>query len=129
MVSADPRRIEDLETWPPSWRRHLRTASLSPRTNTAYLSIDQTLICFLRAAGMPTAATGIRREHLETFIEAQLARFRPSIAATRYRNHKQLFRWLLDEGGIDRNPWSGCDHRSSTSARCRSSRTTPSASS
>jgi len=53
---------------------------------------------------MPTAASGIRREHLETFIEAQLARFRPSTAATRYRDLKQLFRWLLDEGEIDRNP-------------------------
>ena len=53
---------------------------------------------------MPTAAPGIRREHLETFIEAELARFRPSTAATRYRDLRQLFRWLLDEGEIDRNP-------------------------
>ena len=44
---------------------------------------------------MPTAASSIRREHLETFIEAQLTRFRPSTAATRYRDLKQLFRWLL----------------------------------
>jgi len=53
---------------------------------------------------MPTAASGIRREHLETFIEDQLARFRPSTAATRYRDLRQLFRWLLDVGEIDRNP-------------------------
>jgi hypothetical protein len=33
---------------------------------------------------MPTAASGIRGEHLETLIEAQLARFRRSTAATRY---------------------------------------------
>jgi len=88
----------------PSWQRHLRAANLSPRTITAYLSTGESLVRFLRAAGMPTAATRIRREHLETFIEAQLARFRPSTAATRYRDLKQLFRWLLDEGEIDRNP-------------------------
>jgi hypothetical protein len=40
---------------------------------------------------MPTAASGIRREHLETFIEDQLAHFRPSTAATRYRDLRQLF--------------------------------------
>jgi site-specific recombinase XerD len=88
----------------PSWQRHLRAANLSPRTITAYLSTGENLVRFLRAAGMPTAASSIGREHLETFIEGQLARFRPSTAATRYRDLKQLFRWLLDEGEIDRNP-------------------------
>src|SRR5665809_80379 len=78
--------------------------NLSPRTITAYLSTGASLARFLRAAGMPTAASSIGREHLETFIEAQLDRFRPSTAATRYRDLKQLFRWLLDEGEIDRNP-------------------------
>jgi len=40
---------------------------------------------------MPTAASGIRREHLETFIEDQLAHFRPSTTTTRYRDLRQLF--------------------------------------
>jgi site-specific recombinase XerD len=104
MGTTDSRLIDDLETLLPSWQRHLRAANLSPRTITAYLSTGETLVRFLRAAGMPTAASSIRREHLETFIEAQLARFRTSTAATRYRDLKQLFRWLVDEGEIDRNP-------------------------
>lgn len=104
MGATDSRLIDDLETLLPSWQRHLRAANLSPRTITAYLSTGASLVRFLRAAGMPTAASSIGREHLETFIEAQLARFRPSTAATRYRDLKQLFRWLLDEGEIDRNP-------------------------
>jgi len=104
MAPTDSRLIDDLETLLPSWQRHLRAANLSPRTITAYTSTGQTLISFLRAAGMPTAASGVRREHLETFIEDQLARFQPSTAATRYRDLRQLFRWLLDEGEIDRNP-------------------------
>jgi len=98
MASTDSRLIDDLKTLLPSWQRHLRAANLSPRTITAYLSTGETLVRFLRAAGMPTAASGIRREHLETFIEDQLARFQPSTAATRYRDLRQLFRWLLDEG-------------------------------
>ncbi len=104
MGATDSRLIDDLETLLPSWQRHLRAANLSPRTITAYLSTGTSLVRFLRAAGMPTAASGTLREHLETFIEAQLVRFRPSTAATRYRDLKQLVRWLLDEGEIERNP-------------------------
>ena len=91
MASTDSRLIDDLKTLLPSWQRHLRAANLSPRTITAYLSTGETLVRFLGAAGMPTAASGIRREHLETFIEDQLAHFRPSTAATRYRDLRQLF--------------------------------------
>jgi site-specific recombinase XerD len=104
MGATDSRLVDDLKSLLPSWQRHLRAANLSPRTITAYLSTGESLVRFLRAAGMPTAASGIRREHLESFVESQLARFRPSTAATRYRDLKQLFRWLLDEGEIDRNP-------------------------
>jgi hypothetical protein len=129
MASTHSRLIDDLETLLPSWQRHLRAANLSPRTITAYLSTGQTLVPFLRAVGMPTAASGIRREHLETFIEAQLARFRPSTAATRCRDSSSCFAGHLMWARSIATPWSGCDHRSSKSAPCRSSPTTPSASS
>jgi site-specific recombinase XerC len=53
---------------------------------------------------MPTSTRGIRREHVEAYIEDQLIRQRPSTAATRYRDPKQLFGWLVDEGEIPQHP-------------------------
>jgi len=53
---------------------------------------------------MPTAAASIRREHVEAFIAAELARTAPSSAATRYRSLQQLFKWLDDEGEIAGSP-------------------------
>ncbi|MDQ4142858.1 MAG: tyrosine-type recombinase/integrase [Actinomycetota bacterium] len=53
---------------------------------------------------MPTDVTKIRREHVEAFIEDCLGRYRPTTAATRYRDLQQLFRWLLEEGEISDSP-------------------------
>ena len=53
---------------------------------------------------MPTAVPSIRREHVEAFIVAELERTSPSSAATRYRSLQQLFKWLDDEGEMDRSP-------------------------
>ena len=53
---------------------------------------------------MPTAAANIRREHVEAFIAAELARTAPSSTATRYRSLQQLFKWLDDEGEIAGSP-------------------------
>ena len=53
---------------------------------------------------MPTAAAGIRREHVEAFIAAELQRAKPSSAATRYRSLQQLFKWLEDEGESTSSP-------------------------
>ncbi len=53
---------------------------------------------------MPTDATSIRREHVETYIEDLLANWSPATAAVRYRSLQQFFRWLTDEGEISGNP-------------------------
>jgi hypothetical protein len=53
---------------------------------------------------MPTAVASIRREHVEAFIAAELARTAPASAATRYRWLQQLFKWLDDEGEISGSP-------------------------
>ena len=42
--------------------------------------------------------------HGEAFIEDQLARWKPTTAAVRYRSLQQLFRWLIEEGEITINP-------------------------
>jgi hypothetical protein len=57
-----------------SFARHLRAANKSPNTTKAYLDAVARLDGFLEAHGMPRAVATIHREHVEAFIEDQLAR-------------------------------------------------------
>lgn len=87
-----------------SFARHLRAANKSPNTSKAYLDAVSRLDAFLEANGMPQAVAGIHREHVEAFVEDQLARLKPASAANRYRSLQQFFRWLVDEGEIRESP-------------------------
>ena len=87
-----------------SFRRHLRAANRAPATQHAYLDAVARLDAFLEARGMPRAVAAIRREHVEAFVEDQLARLKPASAANRYRSLQQFFRWLVDEGEVRESP-------------------------
>lgn len=87
-----------------SFARHLRAANKSPNTTKAYLDAVSRLDAFLEAHGMPQAVANVRREHVEAFIEDQLARLKPASAANRYRSLQQFFRWLVDEGEVRESP-------------------------
>jgi site-specific recombinase XerD len=89
-----------------SFARHLRAANKSPNTTKAYLDAVARLDAFLEAHGMPRAVAAIHREHVEAFIEDQLARLKPASAANRYRSLQQFFRWLVDEGEVRESPMS-----------------------
>jgi site-specific recombinase XerD len=75
-----------------SFARHLRAANKSPDTIKAYLDAVARLDAFLEGRGMPRAVTAIPREHVEAFVEDQLARLKPASAANRYRSLLQFFR-------------------------------------
>jgi len=87
-----------------SFARHLRAANLSPKTQKAYLDGLGLLAAFLADRGMPADVANIRREHLESFIEDQLARWKPATAANRFSSIRPFFTWLVDEGEIDASP-------------------------
>ena len=87
-----------------SFGRHLRAGNKAPATIKAYLDAVTLLDDFLAARGMPRAVAGLRREHVEAFIEDQLARLRPASAANRYRSLQQFFKWLVDEGEVRESP-------------------------
>lgn len=87
-----------------SFRRHLLAGNRSPLTVKAYGEAVRQFDAFLAAQGMPRTVPAIRREHIEAFIEDQLARLRPASAANRYRSLQQFFRWLVDEGEIRESP-------------------------
>jgi site-specific recombinase XerD len=93
-----------IETLLPSWRRSLRAENKSPKTIESYLSSAEQLAAFLAERGMPTDVAGIRREHVEAWIEDILTRRKATTAAVRYRSVQQLFRWLSDEGEITESP-------------------------
>jgi site-specific recombinase XerD len=87
-----------------SFARHLRAANLSPATQRTYLDSLGRMTSFLTERGMPTDVAAIKREHLESFLEDQLARWKPATAANRYSGIRPFFVWLLDEGEIRESP-------------------------
>lgn len=99
--SLEPLSLADLID---SFARSLRARNLSPRTVKSYTDTATRFVAFLRDTGMPTAPAAVTREHVETYLADQLARFTPSTAATRYRCLQQFFRWLDDEGEIPSSP-------------------------
>jgi site-specific recombinase XerD len=93
-----------LEALVPSFRRHLRAANLSPRTVRGYGDSCELFLRFLAEHGMPTSIDAITREHIESFIEDLLARWKPATANTRYRSLQQFFKWAVAEGEIAESP-------------------------
>lgn len=87
-----------------SWERSLRAQSKRPSTIRAYLLAARQLADFLDDRGMPTDVDKVTREHVEAFIEDVLARRTPATAAQRYGSLRHLWRWLLEEGEIERSP-------------------------
>lgn len=95
---------DSLEELLPSWKRHLRAANYSPKTIVSYTTSAQLLAEFLSNKGVPLPVASLAPEHIQAFMEDQLARYKPTTAATHYRDLQQLFKWLIDEGEIDTSP-------------------------
>jgi len=95
-----------LDSLLPSFDLSLRASRKAPKTRKNYLDAVKQLQAFLVASGMPTEVASIRREHVESFlVDLEETHGRsPSTVATRFRALQQLFRWLLEEGEIERSP-------------------------
>ncbi len=87
-----------------SFGRHLRASNHSPRTVKSYLEACQQFAAFILAKRMPATVAGVRREHVEAFIQDQLDRLSPASAAVRHRSLVQFWKWLVDEGEIKESP-------------------------
>ena len=95
---------DDLAANAALFARHLRAGDRSPRTIDSYLDAVRLFDAFLADRGMPRDIASIRREHIEAFVEDQLARLKPASAAVRYRSLQQFFRWPVDEGELRESP-------------------------
>ena len=96
--------VGDLSALAPSFERSLRAADKSAKTIKAYTEAATQLVAFLRERGMPTEVSKIRREHVETSIDDQLARWKPGMANNHYRSLAQLSKWLEEKGEVRTSP-------------------------
>lgn len=97
-------RLSPLLTLAQSFGIHLQAGNKSARTVQGYLEGVRLLNEHLIAMGMPREPESLTREHVESFIAAQLEQHKPSTAWTRYRSLQQFFNWLLEEGEITASP-------------------------
>jgi len=84
-----------------SFALHL-DATRAPKTARIYLDALDSLIRHLEAHGMPVAARGVRREHIESYLAARKPQVAPSTLSLEYRALQQFFKWLVERGLIYR---------------------------
>ena len=87
-----------------SFARACRAKNLSPKTTETYTDSARRFAAYLADMGMPTDLSGIRREHVESFTEDQLAHWKPTTAHNRFRGVQAFFRWALDADLIKTSP-------------------------
>ena len=118
--------IGDLSSFVRLYERHLRAGNRAETTIYKYVLTARQLIDFLTAAGMPTQAHAVSREHVEAFIADTLAQTKASTAATRFQALRVFFTFLVDEGELDHSPMAKMRPPivpEQTHARARRSRT------
>jgi len=87
------------------WRVHLRARNRRPLTIQSYLETGRAFAAFLAEHGMPTQPAGVAREHVEAYLADATDRGLAAATVARFfRNLQQLFRWLVDDGEIQRSP-------------------------
>ncbi|MGH9077091.1 MAG: tyrosine-type recombinase/integrase [Acidimicrobiales bacterium] len=96
--------VGDLDALIPAWLRSLRAENKSPKTVETYGEAARLFHRFLIEHGMPTEATKLTREHVETFVADLLERYKPATASNRYRALGRLFAFLIEEGELTASP-------------------------
>jgi site-specific recombinase XerD len=102
-VIAEP----DLAANLASFVRHLRAENKAPSTIITYAKAVEQLVAFLTAPRRrrPRRVADLRREDIEAFlVDRAEAGMRPATLSQRFRSLQQFFRWLADEGEIQRSP-------------------------
>jgi len=89
------------------WEGSLRARNRSPKTIRSYGDTARLFLDYLAQHELPLNVSALRREHVEGFIDDQLARWRPATAAVRYRSLKPYFDWLVEQKVIDESPMAG----------------------
>ncbi len=101
VVGSGPERCPALAA---NFDLSLRARNRSPETVKSYVGTVELFGGFLLVSGFPTSIDCIGREHVESFIADQLARWKPKTARIRYGNLQQFFKWCVEEGEITETP-------------------------
>ena len=88
----------------PSWRRSLKASNKSEKTIASYFLAANQLIDYLEENRLPLAVNLVDTDAIRGFLEHVLSRRASATARQRYASLGQLFKWLYEEGEIDRNP-------------------------
>jgi site-specific recombinase XerD len=100
---ADPDVLANLA----SFTRHLRAENKAPSTIVTYAKAVEQFDAFLAEPRRrrPRRVADIRREDVEAFlVDRADAGMRPATLSQRFRSLQQFFKWLADEGEIERSP-------------------------
>lgn len=89
------------------WNRAMRVTGRSPRTIETYAEATAQLRASLVASGHSLRAADISRREVEEFLLEVAARCSPATVSNRFRALKSLFRFVVDEGELERSPMSG----------------------
>lgn len=91
-----------------SWRRHMASRNLAPKTQKLYAAAADRLIVHLASNVGPDDPTELRRGHLEDFMASLTASgLSPATANQTYRAIQQLVKFLVMEEELDRDPMLG----------------------
>lgn len=88
----------------PSWELSLQAGNKSVKTLRVYGDSCRLFAAFARDQLGVTEARRVTRETVETFMADQLARWKPTTASVRFRSLQQFWKFLLEEGEIERSP-------------------------
>lgn len=84
--------------------RSLRAQKRSVNTQDTYLRGVLELDRFLASNDLPREVQKIKRGHIEDFLQAQLAAYKPATASIRYSGLHRFFSWLVGEQEMPSNP-------------------------
>jgi site-specific recombinase XerD len=102
---ADSKLFDALQCLLADWRISLRASGRSPATIASYLTVGESFAAYLSSQGLSTEVGTITREEVERYLADMRDRgLSAATVAKHYRSLQQLFKWLTDDGEIDRSP-------------------------
>ncbi len=89
------------------WDLSLAAANKAPRTRQSYLESLQRLREYLEWRGRSLDVRNVTRRDVDGWVADLLARWAPATASVRFRAMQSYFKWLVNEGELERSPIEG----------------------
>jgi site-specific recombinase XerD len=102
-----PSRPTPWQDWRRDWALTLRSEGKSPNTQRLYLGALDKLGDWCAAHDGPDDLTKVTRRHLTAFLADRHEHAKPATVSVECRALQQLFRWLVAEDEMPRNPMDG----------------------